>query len=207
MTEGTATTPAVGSSGGTFRDALFRWRGWAVILLGAAVVVWRWPLVPELPFVLAALPLVLGGVAMRVWSRSYFTRGSDTRRIQAHRFVCWGPYRRVRNPLYVGNLGVAVGLALAFAGPWAAAAFLVALLVLYTGVIRSEEAVLAGTYGESYARFRLEVPRWIPRWRALPADPEAPRAELGHALRKETQRIAGAVGAWVLALVLALVIR
>ena len=185
------------------RDHLFRWRGWSVIVLAAALLVWRWPLAPRVGPVLAALPLVLLGVALRLWARSYFTRGSDTRRIQAHRLIVCGPYRRVRNPLYVGNIAIAVGLALAFAGPWAAAAFLVALAALYSVVVRSEEAILASSHGESYAEFCRRVPRWVPRLRALPADADAPAAALKHAARKEAQRAAGAVGAWALALVIA----
>lgn len=207
MTSASSETPAAPPSSNWLKDLLFRWRGWGVIVLGAAILVWQWPLKPRIEFALAALPLVLFGVFFRVWARCYFTRGSDTRRIQAHRLIVFGPYRRVRNPLYVGNVAVAVGLALGFAGPWAAGAFLVALLLLYSGVIRSEEGILQATYGESYAEFKRRVPRWIPRLFALPADPDAPAPELKHALKKETQRIAGAIGAWALALVIALVIR
>lgn len=204
MTESSAPAPTIAAGSSRLRDALFRWRGWGVIALGVVVLGFSWPLRPRLPFVLWALPVVLFGVAFRVWSRCYFTRGSDTRRIQAHRLIAMGPYRRVRNPLYVGNMAVAVGIALAFAGPWAALAFLVALFVLYSGVIRSEEAILLQTHGESYAEFRRRVPRWIPRLRPLPADPDAPPAAVAHALRKETQRVAGALAAWGLALLAAL---
>jgi protein-S-isoprenylcysteine O-methyltransferase Ste14/phytoene/squalene synthetase len=195
---------AAGSLGPQLKHVLFRWRGWGVIALGIGTVVVAWPLRPQTGPALAALPVVLLGVSMRVWSRCYFTRGSDTRRLQAHRLVVLGPYRRVRNPLYVGNVAIAVGLALAFAGPWAAAAFLVALFAFYSGVIRSEEAVLARTWGAAYDDFRRRVPRWLPRIVPIAADPSAPAAELRHALRKERLRIGGAVGAWALAFALAL---
>jgi protein-S-isoprenylcysteine O-methyltransferase Ste14 len=189
------------------RDLLFRWRGWGVIVLGALALavhgMVNWPPKPLVRDVLLAAPLVLIGVFFRVWARCHFTRGSDTRRIQAHRLIVAGPYRRVRNPLYVGNLAIAVGLTLAFAGPWTAGALLVALVLLYSGVIRSEEAVLERTWGESYVEFRRQVPRWLPRLRPLPADPDSPPPAFGHALRKERQRIAGALGGWALALLIA----
>lgn len=174
-----------------------------MIAFGLLILAWKWPLHPQLRFALAALPIVLFGVFFRVWARCYFTRGSDTRRIQAHRLIVFGPYCRVRNPLYVGNIGVAVGLTLGFTDPAAAAAMLVALLLFYSGVIRSEEAVLERTWGESYRQFKQRVPRWLPRLFAVAADPDAPEPQLGHALRKETQRIAGTIGAWALAVVLA----
>ncbi len=207
MAQGTAEAAAAAESGAA-KHLLFRWRGWGVIALGAALLLAHWlilgPPSPRLWFALAALPLVLLGACFRVWARCYFTRGSDTRRIQAHRLVIAGPYRRVRNPLYVGNMAVAVGLALGFLGPWSAAALLLALIVLYSGVIRSEETILGQTWGASYADFRRQVPRWIPRLVPLPADPESPAPELGHALKKEARRIAGALAAWGLALVLVL---
>ena len=206
MTETSAPTTTANRNG--FGDFLFRWRGWGVIALGAVLLAaWcllHWPPRLQLRWALAAGPIVLIGVAFRVWARCYFTRGSDTRRIQAHRLIVFGPYRRVRNPLYVGNIAIAIGLAFAFTDPWGALVLLAALLLLYTGVIRSEEAILRATYGESYVDFCRRVPRWIPRLFALPADADAPVAQVGHALKKERQRIAGALGAWLLAIALAL---
>lgn len=203
------TAPAAGTTadaraaGGGLKDWLFRWRGWGVIVAGVALIAWKWPLRPQPALAFAALPLVLFGLFFRVWARCYFTRGSDTRRIQAHRLVVFGPYCRVRNPLYVGNVAIYIGFALAFTDLWGAGALLVALLVFYSGVIASEEAVLERTWGASYLDFKQRVPRWLPRLKAVAADPEAPEAAVGHALRKEAQRIAGALGAWGLALAVA----
>jgi protein-S-isoprenylcysteine O-methyltransferase Ste14 len=205
-TQGSATSPSVAASAGRLRDLLFRWRGWLVIALGAGLLALFWPPRPTVKHALAALPLVLLGVSMRVWSRCYFTRGSDTRRIQAHRLVVCGPYRRVRNPLYLGNMAVGAGVLFAFFGPEAALALFAGMFLLYSGVIRSEEVVLERTYGESYAEFRRRVPRWLPLLRALPADAGAPPPALAHALRKESQRIGGILGAWALALLLAMVL-
>lgn len=202
MSEGVPVTAAAPAGG--VKDWLFRWRGWGVIALYVGFVAWKWPLSPRLRDVLAALPIVLVGVAFRVWARCYFTRGSDTRRIQAHRLIVFGPYRRVRNPLYVGNVAIAVGLALALTDPIGAAVLLAALLLFYTGVIRSEEAVLERTYGESYLAFKRRVPRWLPALVPAPADPDAPPAQVAHALRKEAQRIAGALLGWAATLVAAL---
>ncbi len=195
--------PAAPAAGG-LKDWLFRWRGWGVIAFGGALLAWKWPLAPQLRYALAALPIVLFGVFFRVWARCYFTRGSDTRRIQAHRLIVFGPYCRVRNPLYVGNVSIAVGLALAATDAIGAAAFLLALLLFYSGVIRSEEAVLERNFGDSYRDFKKRVPRWIPRLFAVAADADAPRAEVKHALRKEAQRIAGTLLGWGVTLAAAL---
>ncbi|MBM4015508.1 MAG: isoprenylcysteine carboxylmethyltransferase family protein [Planctomycetes bacterium] len=213
MGEGAAASDGTGAGGGSgavaappaggLKDRLFVFRGWGVIAFGIAILAWRWPLAPRLEYALGALLPVLVGVAFRVWARCYFTRGSDTRRIQAHRLIVFGPYCRVRNPLYVGNIGVAVGLTLAFTDPLAAGVMLVALLVFYSGVIRSEEAVLERTWGESYLAFKRQVPRWLPRLTAVAADADAPEAQLAHAMRKEWKRLVGTFGGWGLALYLA----
>ena len=163
------------------------------------MAVWRWPLVPRLGSALAAFPIVLFGVAFRVWARCYFTRGSDTRRIQTHRLVLFGPYRRVRNPLYVGNVAVAAGLTLAFTDPAASGVMTAALLLFYSVVIRSEETVLLRTWGAAYRAFQRQVPRWWPRLIAVSTDADAPAPQLLQALRKERLRIAGALGACAVA--------
>jgi protein-S-isoprenylcysteine O-methyltransferase Ste14 len=192
---------------GGWHDTFFRWRGWLVIVLGALLLVtvvavqgWKRP---SLRDALAAAPLVALGIAMRVWARSYLLRGTNTRRVHARRFVVDGPYRRLRNPLYVGNMAIAAGLALAFAGPIAGAALLILLFALYSVVVRSEEAILRATFPERYDEVAAAVPRWWPRLRPIASGEASDPPQFLAAFRSEAQRIAGAGGAWGVALWLA----
>jgi protein-S-isoprenylcysteine O-methyltransferase Ste14 len=206
---GSIEVPALApASGRSWHDAVFRLRGWLVlavvgVLLAATVVTRGWPR-PVLADTLLAAPIVALGVAMRVWARSYLLRGTNTRRVHARRLVEGGPYRRLRNPIYFGNIFAAAGLALAFAGPVAAILALVLLFTVYSGVVRSEEAVLRRTFPERFERLSL-VPRWWPRSRLPPlaADADAPAPQFLRALRSEGQRIAGFATAWVAAFWLA----
>jgi protein-S-isoprenylcysteine O-methyltransferase Ste14 len=217
-TECTGTDPSAGSievpaavaaaANRSWHDAVFRLRGWLVLgvvgfLLVATVVTRGWPR-PALANTLLAAPIVALGVAMRVWARSYLLRGTNTRRVHARRLVEGGPYRRLRNPIYFGNIFAAAGLALAFAGPVAATFAFLLLFTVYSGVVRSEEAVLRRTFPERFERLSL-VPRWWPRSRLPPlaADADAPAPQLMRALRSEGQRIAGFATAWVAAFWLA----
>lgn len=94
-----------------------------------------------------------------------------------------GPYSVVRNPLYgcsvlgFAGLGLSVGsLAIGIASG-------AALFLLYSAVVRAEEARLLGHFGGSYRAYLDEVPRWIPDfslWR------EAERTEVMPGLVQRT---------------------
>jgi protein-S-isoprenylcysteine O-methyltransferase Ste14 len=76
--------------------------------------------------------------------------------------VASGPYRFVRNPMYVGAIGLMVGFALVLRAPSvfgvAAAAFAFSSLF----VLVHEEPALARQFGESYAAYKRTTNRWIP---------------------------------------------
>ncbi len=85
------------------------------------------------------------------------------------RLVVRGPYRYVRNPMYVGVLAIILGQALLFASlpllVYGAAVF----LAVHLFVVGYEEPTLRRTYGTEYEAFKTAVPRWLPRltaWRA-----------------------------------------
>lgn len=77
--------------------------------------------------------------------------------------VAAGPYRFVRNPMYLGGFLVLCGFGLVersgaiviFAAIW--------LLVVHLAVIGLEEPDLRRKFGASYEDYRREVPRWVPR--------------------------------------------
>ena len=74
-------------------------------------------------------------------------------------------HRYVRNPMYIGVLGVLLGEAATFRAPVLLeyAAFCFAAVYLF--VLLYEEPTLDRQFGESYKEYRRSVPRWIPRSR------------------------------------------
>jgi len=79
-------------------------------------------------------------------------------------FVAIGPYKLVRNPMYVGGLGVLLGFglylhSLSVLGFSVMVGFVVHLFVLYY-----EEPNLERRFGASYRHYKEAVNRWIPRW-------------------------------------------
>ncbi len=80
------------------------------------------------------------------------------------RFVALGPYRIVRNPMYVGGLVLLGGFALHLRSPMALVFTLIAAMAAHVFVVRVEEPGLDARFGESYRAYRREVRRWWPRW-------------------------------------------
>jgi protein-S-isoprenylcysteine O-methyltransferase Ste14 len=136
---------------------LSRWRVNAATVLGAAVIVFARP---TRPAILAFLPLVLLGVALRVWARGHLDRH--------HHVTQTGPYRFVRHPLYIGSFAMGLGFA-CMTGFW----FVPPLFVLlyfgsYVPKGLREETFLRGRYGDEYTGYAERVGALWPRLHPAP---------------------------------------
>lgn len=78
-------------------------------------------------------------------------------------FVASGPYRFVRNPMYVGALLVLSGYGLDSRSPSVLGLAAIAALGFHFFVLVVEEPALSRRFGESYAAYRLATNRWLPR--------------------------------------------
>ncbi len=79
-------------------------------------------------------------------------------------FVAAGPYRFVRNPMYIGGAGMLVGFGL-YQRSLAILLFAVAVFVLFhLYVVFVEEPGLEARFGESYFAYKRSVNRWLPRF-------------------------------------------
>ncbi len=117
--------------------------------------------------VAAGMALIVAGLALVVAARRELARqaqptdpGNPTTQL-----VTTGVFSVSRNPLYLGGVGLLVGIALAFNLPWLLVLLLPALFACHTILILPEEKYLAATFGAEYARYRHSVPRWLGRRR------------------------------------------
>ena len=112
--------------------------------------------------------LAAAGFAVAVWTvRLFATAGEGTPAPWAPptKLVVRGPYRHVRNPM-LSSVNVMLAAESLLFGSWYLAGWMVVFVLLNTTYfIRSEEPVLERRFGESYRRYKANVPRWIPRWR------------------------------------------
>jgi protein-S-isoprenylcysteine O-methyltransferase Ste14 len=118
------------------------------------------------PVAWEAVPVIAAGAVLYLWCAWNFAavgRGTPGPWDAPRRVVAHGPYRWVRNPIYLAALLVVLGEAglfgslrlLAYAGVLAACFHL-----FVTGY---EEPALRRRFGPAYLAYRHAVPRWIPR--------------------------------------------
>jgi protein-S-isoprenylcysteine O-methyltransferase Ste14 len=146
------------------RNSLLEWLALEVSRLGLLRFSFATPAVIILGALIAAL-----GAILRVWGSAYLGYGTvHHAQMQAGAVMADGPYRYVRNPLYIG--GWCMMAAMSFVMPATGALFAMALLTLFLlRLILSEEVFLAGQLGEPYWEYRRAVPRLFPRLgRGLP---------------------------------------
>jgi protein-S-isoprenylcysteine O-methyltransferase Ste14 len=79
-------------------------------------------------------------------------------------FVAVGPYRWVRNPMYVGGVLVLVGFGMWQRSPGIVLLALVGMLAAHLFVTLVEEPGLARRFGDSYREYTRTVRRWLPKW-------------------------------------------
>lgn len=138
-------------------------------LLSALILVWlQAQLVPGLghPFGLsriAGVVLVVSGVALMVWAVAAF-RAHQTSVVPhqvPRRIITTGPFARSRNPIYLGDVMVLSGAVLWW-GPWPAALLIpIFVQILTRRFIAPEESRMKENFGEEFARFAAETPRWM----------------------------------------------
>lgn len=121
-------------------------------------------LVAEIAFPGAMLGgvLILVGSALHVWSKGCLE--------QNRRLTTAGPYRWTRNPFYLANLLIDLGLCFIIGRWWVALPYLAIWAYSYRQTISREEAVLASLFPEAFGDYVKAVPVLIPTGRGLPKE-------------------------------------
>ncbi len=127
------------------------------------------------PWMLGAIPFVLGAL-IYLWCAWHFTfagKGTPAPIDPPKHLVAQGPYRVVRNPMYVGVITALLGEALLFRSPGLVIYAALVLLAVHLFVVFYEEPHLRRRFGASYQDYCAQVPRWLPRlslwWHKSPA--------------------------------------
>jgi protein-S-isoprenylcysteine O-methyltransferase Ste14 len=119
---------------------------------------------PSVQSYLVGLAFMLGGELIRMWGVAHAGGATRTRNVGAPMLVTSGPFARTRNPLYIGNALIYVGVVFLAGGLWYWIPVALGFCALQYGLIVSlEENTLVDLFGPEYEFYRRSVPRWMPR--------------------------------------------
>lgn len=140
-----------------YADAVARLRVPCGFLIVAA---FAWFSDPTVRSLTVGLPLSLAGLVLRAWAAGCLAKNRA--------LATGGPYAYTRNPLYVGTLMVAAGLAIASRSLGLGVLFTAVFLLVYLPVIQLEEQHLRTLFPD-YAAYAAAVPALWPRLTPAPA--------------------------------------
>ncbi|MGO9093911.1 MAG: methyltransferase family protein [Bryobacteraceae bacterium] len=134
-----------------YADLVARFRVPAGFLL---VVAFAWFAAPTPGSIAAGLPIAALGLWLRGWAAGHLAKNE--------KLAASGPYAYLRNPLYLGTLIVAAGLAVASWRLLLAALFAAVFTLVYLPAIQLEQQHLRALFPE-YADYAARVPLLWPR--------------------------------------------
>ncbi|MGD2295624.1 MAG: isoprenylcysteine carboxylmethyltransferase family protein [Candidatus Aminicenantes bacterium] len=142
--------------------AIYKWRV-RVGLLGLILsVVIAQP--TPLSFILG-LVLTDVGLLLRLWACGHLRKEKE--------LTTSGPYRYTRNPLYLGNLIIGLGVVAGSYSGWVALIVALYFLVFYPVIILEEKKKMQKLFPEEYGEYSQKVPLFLPNPRtALPVSEE-----------------------------------
>jgi protein-S-isoprenylcysteine O-methyltransferase Ste14 len=123
------------------------------------------------------LPLVLGlfvtvlGQAIRgaTIGLAYIVRGGKDKKVYAEHLVSTGIFSHCRNPLYVGNILMLLGVGILANSLIYVAIIMPLFLFIYQAIVLAEENFLRGKFGADFDAYCARVNRWIPSLKGIGA--------------------------------------
>jgi protein-S-isoprenylcysteine O-methyltransferase Ste14 len=158
---------------------LFRWRSYlplvSVVLLFWGLAYFDYPLGSHLLdqiWELMCLAISFLGLAVRVSTIGFAasrTSGRNTAHQMAESLNVTGMYSIVRNPLYLGNFLMALGVVAFLRIWWIPLTYVMLFALYYERIIFAEEMFLRRKFGQEYLNWALKTPAFFPRfslWKA-----------------------------------------
>lgn len=151
---------------------IFKWRGLIMAVVTAIILIAARPTVSSCCW---GIMLAIFGETLRSWALGWTGEHTRSQELKASFLVTNGPYKYIRNPLYLGNILTGCGVMVASCGSLSLAASLgmwllgaSSLYVVYASCIVSEEAFLALRFGEIFLNYKARTPAILPCWSSIP---------------------------------------
>jgi len=179
------------------RERIFNARSYTPIPILVAAVILAETTVTSF---VAGLGTAILGEAVRVWAVGYAGSATPTTRgVGGEVLVVSGPYAHVRNPLYVGNFFLSLGVCImAWAWmPWMLLLYVALFVAQYAMIVSLEEEHLRAEFGEAYEVYAAKVPRFVPRIAPYRSG-QTLDFRLGSTLRSERSTFGNVLLCWVI---------
>lgn len=155
----------------------FKYRNWIFILFYAALFIPSWPLFSPgrfgssyyiIPIVSGLIITCLGQLIRGLTiGLAYIVRGGKEGKPYAEGLVTEGIFNHCRNPLYVGNILMLLGVGILANSLVYVAIVIPIFLFIYQAIVLAEENFLRGKFGPGFDTYCKKVNRWWPELKGL----------------------------------------
>ncbi len=155
----------------------FKYRNWIFILFYAALFIPSPPLFSYKYFgadyywwpIVTGLLITITGQVIRgaTIGLAYIIRGGQAGKPYAEGLVTEGIFKHCRNPLYVGNILMLLGIGILSNSLWYTVIVIPVFLFIYQAITLAEENFLRGKFGEKFDSYCAAVNRWVPKLSGL----------------------------------------
>lgn len=116
-----------------------------------------------IPIALGLFVTVLGQIIRGITiGLAYIVRGGKDKKVYADGLVTEGIFSHVRNPLYVGNILMLLGVGILANSAIYVGIIIPLFLFIYQCIVLAEEHFLRGKFGQSFDDYTSRVHRWVP---------------------------------------------
>jgi protein-S-isoprenylcysteine O-methyltransferase Ste14 len=151
----------------TIGNFLFRYRNglfplaYALLLFKSHPVMADYRLAALIGFLVALIGQLLRVITIGL---EYIKRGGRGRQVYADKLVQGGVFAHCRNPLYVGNFLILLGVALASNSVLFLGVVIPFFAFAYCAIIAAEENYLRNKFGEEFEQYCASVNRFVPNF-------------------------------------------
>jgi protein-S-isoprenylcysteine O-methyltransferase Ste14 len=155
----------------------FRYRNWLFIVLYLLLFVTSTPLFGERTLgpnyylwpIIIGLVITVTGQLIRgaTIGLAYIIRGGKEGKVYAEELVTSGIFNHCRNPLYVGNILMLLGVGVLSNSLLYMAVIMPLFLLIYQAIVLAEENFLRKKFGASFDQYCSRVNRWIPTLKGI----------------------------------------
>lgn len=155
----------------TIGNFFFKYRNFLFIFLYLALFIPSAPLFTEekfgsnyqlYPLIIGLFITILGQLIRGVTiALAYIVRGGKDKKVHADDLVTEGIFKHCRNPLYVGNILMLVGVGILINSLLFTAVFIPLFLFIYQAIVLAEENFLRGKFGPQFDAYCNRVSRWL----------------------------------------------